>query len=90
MASLLEAKGADLDGSRLLMYSYGSGLAAGMFILRGRAVPGAFALQQLQSKVTLQPTEHSEFCAKHRVGLSPKTKGNISHWRITVCTSLLT
>ncbi|KAL0024918.1 hypothetical protein WJX77_002506 [Trebouxia sp. C0004] len=54
LASLIEAKGADLEGSKLLMFSYGSGLAAGMFVLKGRAIPGAFALHRLQSKVDLQ------------------------------------
>ncbi len=53
LASLIEAKGADLEGSKILMFSYGSGLAAGMFVLKGRAVPGAFALHDLQSKVRL-------------------------------------
>lgn len=53
LVSLIEAKGAELEDSRILLYSYGSGLAAGMFVLRGRAVPGAFALQQLQRQVRL-------------------------------------
>ncbi len=53
LASMIEAKGADLEGSKILMFSYGSGLAAGMFVLKGRAVPGAFALHHLQSKVRL-------------------------------------
>ncbi|DBA70992.1 TPA: hypothetical protein ACH3X2_011428 [Trebouxia sp. C0005] len=54
LASLIEAKGAGLEGSKILVFSYGSGLAAGMFVLKGRAVPGAFALHHLQSKVDLQ------------------------------------
>ncbi|KAL0043896.1 hypothetical protein WJX82_003072 [Trebouxia sp. C0006] len=54
LASLIEAKGADLEGSKILMFSYGSGLAAGMFVLKGKAVPGAFALHHLQNKVDLQ------------------------------------
>ncbi len=53
LVSLIEAKGADLEGSKILMFSYGSGLAAGMFVLKGRAVPGAFALHHLRSKVRL-------------------------------------
>lgn len=53
LASLIEAKGAGLEGSKILVFSYGSGLAAGMFVLKGRAVPGAFALHHLQSKVRL-------------------------------------
>ena len=53
LTSLIEAKGADLEGSRILLFSYGSGLAAGMFVLKGRAVPGAFALHHVQSKVRL-------------------------------------
>ena len=53
LASLIEAKGADLEGSKILMFSYGSGLAAGMFVLKGKAVPSAFALHHLQNKVRL-------------------------------------
>ena len=51
LASLVEAKGSQLEGSRILMYSYGSGLAAGMFTLKARQVSGPFALNRLQSTV---------------------------------------
>ena len=53
LVSLIEAKGADLEGSKILMFSYGSGLASGMFVLKGRAILSAFALHHLQSKVRL-------------------------------------
>ena len=33
------------------MYSYGSGLAAGMFTLKARKVAGCFSLEQLQKQV---------------------------------------
>lgn len=51
LASLVEAKGTQLEGARILMYSYGSGLAAGIFSLRARSTAGLFGLQQLQAKV---------------------------------------
>lgn len=65
LVSLIEAKGADLEGSRILMYSYGSGLAAGMFVLKGRAVAGAFALQHLQSKVQAVITMLQQLLVTH-------------------------
>lgn len=65
LVSLIEAKGADLEGSRTLMYSYGSGLAAGMFVLKGRAVSGAFALQHLQSKVQAVITMLQQLLVTH-------------------------
>lgn len=51
LASLIDAKGADLEGATALMYSYGSGLAAGMFVLKGRSCAGKFSLLEMQSKV---------------------------------------
>lgn len=51
LASLIDAKGADLEDATILMYSYGSGLAAGMFVLKGRSCAGKFSLQKMQSKV---------------------------------------
>lgn len=54
LASLIEAKGADLEGASILMYSYGSGLAAGMFVLKGRSCAGKLNLQMMQSQVQLQ------------------------------------
>lgn len=53
LASLIDVKGADLEGARIVMYSYGSGLAAGMFVLRGRSCAGEFSLRSMQSKVRL-------------------------------------
>ena len=51
LASLIDAKGADLEGASILMYSYGSGLAAGMFVLKGRSCAGMFSLPMMQSQV---------------------------------------
>ena len=53
LASLINAKGADLEGATTLMYSYGSGLAAGMFVLKGRSCAGKFGLLEMQFKVKL-------------------------------------
>lgn len=55
LASLVEAKGASLENATVMMYSYGSGLAAGMFVLRGRSGTAEFNLPLLQSKVRSQP-----------------------------------
>lgn len=51
LASLIDAKGTDLENANILMYAYGSGLAAGMFVLKGRRSAGNFSLQKIQSKV---------------------------------------
>ncbi|KAL3138589.1 hypothetical protein ABBQ32_006356 [Trebouxia sp. C0010 RCD-2024] len=51
LASLIDAKGAHLEGATILMYSYGSGLAAGMFVLKGRSCAGMFSLQTMQPQV---------------------------------------
>jgi hydroxymethylglutaryl-CoA synthase len=51
LASLVEAKGAELEGKRLLLFSYGSGITAGMFTLVGRHVDGPCSLENLQQKV---------------------------------------
>ena len=56
LASLIDAKGAGLEGTSILMYSYGSGLAAGMFVLKGRSCAGLFSLQMMQSQV--RPKSH--------------------------------
>ena len=68
LASLIAAKGAHLEGASILMYSYGSGLAAGMFVLKGRPCAGKFSLQNMQSKVRseqsccMQLMLHTELC----------------------------
>ncbi|KAL6776712.1 hypothetical protein ACKKBF_B30655 [Auxenochlorella protothecoides x Auxenochlorella symbiontica] len=51
VAQLLETTGAALEGRRVLLYSYGSGISATLLSLRGRAVaPGSrFSLARLQA-----------------------------------------
>ena len=51
LASLVEREGANLEGRRILMYSYGSGLAASLWSVIGRRVEGKFALSSVSSKV---------------------------------------
>ena len=51
LASLVEREGANLEGRRILMYSYGSGLAASLWSVIGRRVEGRFALSSVSSKV---------------------------------------
>jgi hydroxymethylglutaryl-CoA synthase len=52
---LIETTGAALEGRRVLLYSYGSGIAASMLSLVGRS-PGAprWGLGRLQSMVRLR------------------------------------
>lgn len=49
VAQLVETMGAGLEGRRVLMYSYGSGISASMFSLVGRRVDGKFNLARLQA-----------------------------------------
>lgn len=49
VAQLIETTGADLEGRRILIFSYGSGLAATAFSLIGRHVDGPFSLDRLQA-----------------------------------------
>ena len=51
LASLVEREGANLEGRRILMYSYGSGLAASLWSVVGRRVEGKFALSNISSQV---------------------------------------
>lgn len=53
LASLIEAEGAGLEGRRVLLYSYGSGLAASLWSLIGRRIEGNFALGSVAAKVCL-------------------------------------
>ena len=57
LASLVEREGANLEGRRILMYSYGSGLAASLWSVVGRRVEGKFALSSISSKVCVQCTD---------------------------------
>ncbi|EIE25697.1 hydroxymethylglutaryl-CoA synthase [Coccomyxa subellipsoidea C-169] len=54
LASLIEAEGTALEGRRVLMYSYGSGLAASLWSLIGRRIDGKFALGSVASKLDIQ------------------------------------
>jgi len=51
LAALVEQKGAELEGRRILLYSYGSGLAGTLFSLYARRVQGAFSLARLAESV---------------------------------------
>ncbi len=51
LAALVEDRGALLEGRRLLLYSYGSGLAASLWSVIGRRVEGKFALASIAAKV---------------------------------------
>lgn len=55
LASLIEAEGARLEGRRMLLYSYGSGLAASLWSVVGRKVDGKFSLANIASQVTDVP-----------------------------------
>lgn len=48
---IIETTGAALEGRRILMYSYGSGISATMFSLVGRHVEGRFNLARMQAMV---------------------------------------
>jgi hydroxymethylglutaryl-CoA synthase len=48
VAQLIETTGADLADRRILLYSYGSGIAASMMSLVGRKIEGQFSLERLQ------------------------------------------
>ena len=49
IAQLIETTGGDLEGRRILVYSYGSGISATMMSMVGRKVEGQFSLERLQS-----------------------------------------
>ncbi len=48
VAQLIETTGADLAERRILLFSYGSGIAASMMSLVGRKIEGQFSLERLQ------------------------------------------
>ena len=50
LASLVEREGANLEGRRILMYSYGSGLAASLWSVVGRRVEGKWGPKQHQQQ----------------------------------------
>ena len=54
LAWLVESQGAALAGCRVLMYSYGSGAAASLFSLVGRATCSGFTLASIASRVCLR------------------------------------
>ena len=51
LASLIEGEGTALEGRRILLYSYGSGLAASLWSVIARRVAGKFALAGVSAKV---------------------------------------
>lgn len=51
LASLIETEGSRLEGRRILLYSYGSGLAASLWSVVGRKVEGKFALGNIAAQV---------------------------------------
>ena len=53
IVQIIETTGAALEGRRILMYSYGSGISASMFSLVGRRVEGKFNLARMQAQVSL-------------------------------------
>ncbi|KAK9846939.1 hypothetical protein WJX84_005304 [Apatococcus fuscideae] len=54
LASLLEARGSELEGKRVMLFAYGSGLASSAFTLVGRPTSSAFTLQRLAGQVDLR------------------------------------
>lgn len=53
IAQIIETRGSALEGRRILMYSYGSGISASIFSIVGRHVGGKFNLGSMQSKSDL-------------------------------------
>ena len=51
LASLVYSVGSGLEGSRILVNSYGSGLAASLFCIQARPVTGRFSLASIAHKV---------------------------------------
>ena len=51
LASLVYGVGSGLEGSRILVNSYGSGLAASLFCIQARPVTGRFSLASIAEKV---------------------------------------
>ena len=49
VAQLIETTGADLADRRIVLFSYGSGIAATMMSLVGRKIEGQFSLERLQN-----------------------------------------
>lgn len=49
VAQLVETRGSDLEDKRILIFSYGSGIAATLMSVVGRKVEGQFSLERLQS-----------------------------------------
>lgn len=75
LAALVEAQGAALEGRRLLLYSYGSGLAASLWSVIGRRVQGKFALAAIARQVC---------CACSLELRSPLIQSGIRHLRLSL------
>ncbi|KAK9843825.1 hypothetical protein WJX81_007826 [Elliptochloris bilobata] len=54
LGALVEREGAALEGRRILMYSYGSGLAGTLFSLYARHVAGPFTLARLAASLDIR------------------------------------
>lgn len=66
VAQLIETTGAALEGRRIVLFSYGSGISATMLSFVGRRVGGQFNLERLQSMVST-PLAHSLTVIKHKL-----------------------
>jgi hydroxymethylglutaryl-CoA synthase len=73
LVSLINSESSRLEGKRVLMFSYGSGLASSMFSLRVQASAGDLAKlravinlnSRLNSCIELSPQQFANVCCKH-------------------------
>lgn len=56
LASLVYEKKSELEGKRILVSSFGSGLAASIFCIRAKHVDGKYSLESIADKVSKQTT----------------------------------
>ena len=75
LAALVEKKGAALEGRRLLLYSYGSGLAASLWSVIGRRVQGRFALSAIARQVCWLALWTTSMCIAQHEALPPPPPG---------------
>lgn len=64
LAALMESKGDELVGERILLFSYGSGLASSMFTLRvvgslSSVVPKLLLKERLDARTLVSPEEYT-------------------------------
>ena len=60
LASLVYSVGSGLEGSRILVNSYGSGLAASLFCIQARPVTGRFSVASIAHKVPYTPNPNPQ------------------------------